>query len=82
MADGNGITINKGQVSFWSAVIVAIIAVSGSWYGASRPQQPEQSASRQQIMVDDQKLVIQRLDIMTVELQKLNLSLDKLNKGK
>lgn len=55
MADGNGITINKGQVSFWSAVIVAMIAVSGSWYGASRPQQPEQSASRQQIMVDDQK---------------------------
>lgn len=66
----NGITITKTQVSFWGAVLVAIASIAGAWYGASRPQQPTESATRQQTMLDDQKTVI-------LELQKTNITLNR-----
>lgn len=85
MADGNGITINKGQVSFWATVVVGTMSVIGTYFGASRPAQTPQSAENQNQILNNQAFVmgqVAKIDEMSNMQKKILDKLTELERAK
>lgn len=83
--DGNGITINKGQVSFWATVLVGLMSVIGTYFGASRPAQAPQSAENQSQILNNQAFVmsqVAKIDEMSNTQKKILDRLTEMDKVK
>lgn len=77
-ANGNGISITKSQISFWATALVGAVSVIGTYFGASRPSQPQTSTDNQQQILSNQAFVMGQAAKIDDMLKNQKLILDKL----
>lgn len=73
----NGIVIKQAQVS----ALIGLITIAGTWYGASKPEQPKSSVDNQVQILSNQSTVISNQEFIKTKLAALEGNQEKILKA-